>query len=109
MRAPNYAPGEGIPEGDTSHTDRPGRLLGDGPNGTAWTTRRQTCPSKTIRPLSADGSPSLPIGSLPANSGVKMHFTGITILRVQNGLIVEEKGLDDGVTILKQAGLIPGS
>ncbi len=48
----------------------------------------------------------LPVGSLPANSGVKMHFTGITILKVKNGLIVEEKGLDDGVTMLKQAGLI---
>lgn len=51
----------------------------------------------------------LPIGSLPLNSGVKMHFTGITILKIQNGLIIEEKGLDDGVTILKQAGLIPES
>lgn len=48
----------------------------------------------------------LPIGSLPANSGAKMRFTGITVLKVENGLIVEEKGLDDGVTMLKQAGLI---
>jgi hypothetical protein len=51
----------------------------------------------------------LPAGSLPANSGAKMHFTGITILKVENGLIVHEKGLDDGVTMLKQAGLIPES
>jgi hypothetical protein len=34
----------------------------------------------------------LPVGSLPANSGVKMHFTGVSILKVANGLIVEEKG-----------------
>jgi hypothetical protein len=51
----------------------------------------------------------LPIGKLPANSGVTMHFTGVTILKVENGLIVEERGLDDGVTMLKQAGLIPQS
>lgn len=51
----------------------------------------------------------LPIGSLPANSGTKMRFSGVTILKVVNGLIVEEQGLDDGVTMLKQAGLIPES
>jgi hypothetical protein len=51
----------------------------------------------------------LPVGSLPANSGTKMHFTGVTILKVENGLITEEKGLDDGVTMLKQAFLIPES
>lgn len=44
----------------------------------------------------------LPVGSLPAASGKKMHFTGITVLRVKDGLIVEELGLDDGVTVLKQ-------
>ncbi len=49
----------------------------------------------------------LPIGSLPAGSGKKMHFTGTTVLRVQNGQIAEEIGLDDGVTVLKQLGLIP--
>lgn len=48
----------------------------------------------------------LPVGSLPTNSGTKMHFTGVSILRVENDLIVEEKGLQDGVTMLKQVGLI---
>jgi predicted ester cyclase len=48
----------------------------------------------------------LPVGSLPAASGKKMHFTGTTVLRVRDGLIVEEIGLDDGVTVLKQLGLI---
>jgi predicted ester cyclase len=48
----------------------------------------------------------LPVGSLPAASGKKMHFTGTTVLRVKDGLIVEELGLDDGVTVLKQLGLI---
>ena len=37
------------------------------------------------------------IGSLPAASGRKMRFTGTTVLRLQNGKIVEEIGLDDGV------------
>jgi predicted ester cyclase len=38
--------------------------------------------------------------------GRKMHFTGITILRVQNGMILEEIGLDDGVAALMQLGLL---
>jgi predicted ester cyclase len=39
-------------------------------------------------------------GSLPAASGRKMHFTGTTVLRLKNGKVVEEIGLDDGVTTL---------
>jgi hypothetical protein len=35
-----------------------------------------------------------------------MRFTGVTILKVENGLITEELGLDDGVTALQQLGLI---
>ena len=46
------------------------------------------------------------IGSLPAASGRKMRFTGTTVLRVENGKIAEEIGLDDGVTALTQLGLI---
>lgn len=46
------------------------------------------------------------MGSLPAASGRKMHFTGTTVLRVENGKIAEEIGLDDGVTALTQLGLI---
>jgi len=46
------------------------------------------------------------IGSLPAASGRKMRFTGTTVLRLQNGKIVEEIGLDDGVTALTQLGLL---
>jgi predicted ester cyclase len=49
----------------------------------------------------------LPVGSLPANTGRRMRFSGITVLKVENGLITEELGLDDGVTVLKQLGLIP--
>jgi predicted ester cyclase len=45
-------------------------------------------------------------GSLPAGSGRKMRFTGTTVLRVANGQIAEEIGLDDGVTALQQLGLI---
>ncbi len=45
-------------------------------------------------------------GSLPAKSGRQMHFTGTTVLRVKDGKIVEEIGLDDGVTALTQLGLI---
>ena len=46
------------------------------------------------------------VGSLPAATGRKMHFTGTTVLKLQNGKIVEEVGLDDGVTALQQLNLI---
>lgn len=45
-------------------------------------------------------------GSLPAASGRRMHFTGTTVIKVINGRIAEEVGLDDGVTALTQLGLI---
>jgi hypothetical protein len=53
-----------------------------------------------------DAFDDLPIGSLPASTGKAMRFTGVTILKVENGLITEELGLDDGVTALQQLGLI---
>ena len=53
-----------------------------------------------------DALDDLPIGSLPAGTGKAMRFTGVTILKVENGLITEELGLDDGVTALQQLGLI---
>lgn len=46
------------------------------------------------------------VGSLPAATGRKMHFTGTTVLRLKGGKIVEEIGLDDGVTALMQLGLL---
>ena len=46
------------------------------------------------------------IGSLPAATGRKMYFSGTTVLRVKDGMIAEEVGLDDGVTALRQLGLI---
>jgi predicted ester cyclase len=46
------------------------------------------------------------VGSLPAASGKKMRFTGTTVLRLDNGKIIEELGLDDGVTALTQLGLL---
>ena len=41
-----------------------------------------------------------------AGIGSKMHFTGTTVLRVENGKIAEEIGLDDGVTALTQLGIL---
>ncbi len=46
------------------------------------------------------------IGGLAAASGRKMHFTGTTVLRVMSGNIVEEIGLDDGLTAMTQLGLV---
>jgi predicted ester cyclase len=46
------------------------------------------------------------IGSLPAKSGRKMRFTGTTVLRIENGKVKEEIGLDDGVTAPQQLGIL---
>ena len=46
------------------------------------------------------------LGNLPASTGRKMRFTGTTVLRVIDGKITEEVGLDDGVTALTQLGLL---
>jgi len=46
------------------------------------------------------------VGALPARSGRKMRFGGTTVIRVENGKVAEEIGLDDGVTALTQLGLI---
>jgi predicted ester cyclase len=46
------------------------------------------------------------VGALPAATGKTMRFTGTTVLRLKDGLIVEELGLDDGVAALTQLGLI---
>ena len=43
---------------------------------------------------------------MPAATGRTMRFTGTTVLRVENGMLAEEIGLDDGVTALRQIGLI---
>ena len=53
-----------------------------------------------------DAFDDMPIGALPANTGKTIRFTGISIIKVENGLITEELGLDDGVTVLQQLGLI---
>ena len=46
------------------------------------------------------------VGSLPASTGRTMRFTGTTVLKLKDGKIIEEIGLDDGVTALMQLGLI---
>ncbi|HLQ52782.1 MAG TPA: ester cyclase [Streptosporangiaceae bacterium] len=53
-----------------------------------------------------DALDDMPIGSLPAGTGKTMRFTGTTVLKVENGLITQEVGLDDGITVLRQLGLI---
>jgi predicted ester cyclase len=45
-------------------------------------------------------------GGLPAKTGRKMHFTGLTVLKLKDGKIIEEIDLDDGVTALHQLGLL---
>ena len=56
-----------------------------------------------------DAFDDMPIGALATNTGKTMRFTGISILKVVNGLITEELGLDEGVTVLEQLGLIKSS
>jgi predicted ester cyclase len=53
------------------------------------------------------GFDDLPVGSLPAGSGKQMRFSGITVLKVEQGLITEELGIDDAVTALRMLNLLP--
>ena len=46
------------------------------------------------------------VGGLPPRSGRTMRFGGMTVLRIENGKVAEEIGLDDGVSALTQLGLI---
>ena len=46
------------------------------------------------------------MGSLPANSGRKMHFTGITVLRIKNGKIATQSDYYDSLGFYKQLGLM---
>ena len=48
----------------------------------------------------------LSIGSLPKAPGHKMECSGSPVLKVIGGRIVEEIGLDDGVTALTQLGIL---
>jgi predicted ester cyclase len=45
-------------------------------------------------------------GRLSANTAKTMRFTGVTILKLKDGKIVEEIGLDDGVACLTQLGIL---
>ena len=56
-----------------------------------------------------DAFDDMPASGLPAGTGKTMRFTGTTVLKVENGLITEEVGLDDGVTVLRQLGLMTGA
>src|SRR5437764_14908973 len=49
------------------------------------------------------------IGSLPAASGRKMRFSGITVLRVANGKTAEHIGLDDSATAVQQPDIFPAA
>ncbi len=46
------------------------------------------------------------VGTLPDATGRKMHFIGTTVFRLKDGKIVEEVGLNDGLTALQQLGII---
>jgi hypothetical protein len=45
------------------------------------------------------------VGCLPAASGQQMRFVGTTVLRIENGKVAEQIGLDDEVTASLQLGL----
>ena len=45
-------------------------------------------------------------GVVPANSGKKVRYTGITIFVVENGKIVEEKGEEQALDVLLELGLV---
>lgn len=49
----------------------------------------------------------LPLGSLQAASGKKIHFSGTTVYRVEHGMIAEENGQEQALTALQQLDLVP--
>ena len=61
---------------------------------------------RAAEPIPVPPSKTFLIGGLPAATGRKMRFTGTTVLKVIDGKIGEEVGLDDGVTALTQLGLL---
>jgi predicted ester cyclase len=54
-----------------------------------------------------DAFDDIPVASRQANTGKAMRFTGTTVLKVEDGFITEEIGLDDGLTALRQVGFLP--
>jgi predicted ester cyclase len=46
------------------------------------------------------------MGSIAAASGRKTHFTGIPVLRLQDGHIAEELGQEDALPAMQQLGLL---
>ena len=48
----------------------------------------------------------LPAGSLPKNSGKKIHFTGMSIFRLKDGKIIEEIGEEDALKAAIQLGVV---
>jgi steroid delta-isomerase-like uncharacterized protein len=50
---------------------------------------------------------SIPGGSVPAAVGKKLHWSGMSMFRVENGKIAEEAGHEDYLALLRQLGLVP--
>ena len=48
----------------------------------------------------------LAMGSLPDNTGKKMHFTGTSVIRIKDGKVVEDIGEEGVFTALKMLGVI---
>ncbi|WP_431921179.1 ester cyclase [Nonomuraea jabiensis] len=49
----------------------------------------------------------LPVGSLPAATGRKIHFSGTTVYRIKDGKVAEEVGQEGALTALQQLELVP--
>ncbi|SEF76154.1 ester cyclase [Nitrosomonas ureae] len=49
----------------------------------------------------------LPVGSLRAATGKKIHFSGTSVFRIRNGKVAEEIGQEQALTALQQLGLVP--
>jgi predicted ester cyclase len=46
------------------------------------------------------------VGAVPPSSGRRMQFTGTNVLKLEQGLIVSQVALDDGLMAMRQLGIL---
>lgn len=61
---------------------------------------------KAVARITMSGTHTGDFWGIPA-TGKKVEFTGIYIVRIENGKIIEHWGEEDGVSLMQQLGVMP--